>query len=364
MQRNFKAVASALIIALVVGACGTSSSGDAAPTPAVIHESIEVEVTREIEVEVPVEPPVVYVYSGRHYGLMEQAFAAFQEDTGIEVRFTFGKDAELRERLKAEGRFTPADVLFTVDAGNLWLAAEEGLLQPIQSETLEHNIPTHLQDLDNRWFALSLRTRTVMYNPERVSPEQLSTYEALADPEWHGRLCLRPSTKVYTLSLVASLIAAHGVAGAEEIVQGWVANNPTYIDSDTRILETVAAGGCDVAITNHYYLARLVDENADFAVRVFWANQDDRGVHVNVSGGGVTAHAHNVNNAIRLLEWLSGPGQNLFADGNFEYPANPQVDPHPLIAGWGNFVADSILVSEFGRLQADAVQLLDRTGYE
>lgn len=306
---------------------------------------------------------VVNVYTSRHYGLMEPVFAQFQKETGIEVRFTFGPDAELRARLKAEGRFTPADAYIGVDAGNLWLAGEEGLLQPLQSMTLESNIPAALRDPKSRWFGLTLRVRTIQYHPDRGKPGELSTYEALADPKWRGRLCLRPGTHVYTQSLVASLIAAHGEARAEEIVRGWVANNPTYIDSDTRILETVAAGGCDVAIANHYYLGRLLNADPAFPVRIFWANQGDRGVHVNVSGGGVTAHARNRENAIKLLEWLSGPGQRLFADGNFEYPANPTVSPHPIIAGFGPFKADPINVAEYGRLQAAAIRLLQRAGY-
>jgi iron(III) transport system substrate-binding protein len=308
--------------------------------------------------------PIVYVYSGRHYGLMEPAFAKFTEETGIEVRFTFGRDAEIRERLKAEGRHTPADVVLTVDAGNLWLNAQEGLLQPIESKVLEENIPAHLRDPENLWFALTVRARTIMYHPDRVKPEELSTYEALADPKWKGRLCLRPATHVYTQSLVASLIAAHGEAEAERIVRGWVANNPTYIDSDTRMLETLAAGGCDVAVTNTYYVGRLVNQNPAFPVRVFWANQGDRGTHVNVSGGAVTKYARNKENAVRLLEWLSGPGQSLFSDGNFEYPANPEVTPHQIIVGWGEFKADTINVSEFGRLQAAAIKLLDRAGHD
>ncbi len=351
-------VALLTVVGLLLVACVPT----AAPAPQIVREAVPVEVTRVVEKVV--EEPVVYVYSARHYGLMEPAFAQFTKETGIEVRFTFGKDAELRERLKAEGQYTPADLLFTVDAGNLWLAAEEGLSQPIQSETLEENVPAHFRDPENRWFSLSLRVRTIMYHPDRVKPEELSTYEALADPKWKDRLCFRPSTKAYTQSLVASLIAAHGEEKAREIVGGWVANNPTYIDSDTRILETVAAGGCDVAIANHYYLARLVDKDPNFPIKPFWANQDDRGVHVNVSGGGVTTYARNVENAIRLLEWLSGPGQNMFADGNFEYPVNPQVEPHPLIATWGTFKTDTIPVSEIGRLQAAAVKLMDEVGYK
>ena len=309
-------------------------------------------------------PQVVNIYSSRHYGLMEPAFAQFQEETGIEVRFTFGSDAELRERLKAEGEFTPADVLITVDAGNLWLATEEELLQPIQSSVLEQNIPAHLRDPENRWFSLSLRARTIVYSTDRVSPEELSTYEALVDPEWKDRLVLRPSTKVYTLSLVASLIAEHGEAKAEEIVRGWVVNNPIYIDSDTRSLEAIAAGERDVGIVNTYYLARLLNEDADFPATIFWANQENRGTHVNLSGGGVTTYARNVESAIRLLEWLSGPGQKMFADGNFEFPVNPEVEPHPLIASWGTFKADDLYVSELGRLQAAAAELLDRADYQ
>ncbi len=310
------------------------------------------------------EKGVVYVYSARHYGQMEPVFEEFMKETGIEVRFTFGKDAEIRERLKAEGRFTPADVYIAVDAGNLWLAAQEGLLQPVESEVLERNIPANFRDPENRWFGLTMRVRTLVYNTERVSPEELSTYEDLADPRWKDRLCLRPSTKVYTQSLVSSLIAAHGEDKAEEIVRGWVENNPRFIDSDTRIIETVAAGGCDVGVVMHYYLARLLDRNPDLPVRIFWANQEDRGVHVNIVGAGVTRYAKNRDEAVKLIEWLSSEkGQRLFADGNFEYPINPEVEPHPLVKGWGEFRIDPINVAEYGRLQAKAIHLMERAGY-
>ncbi|MCL0104761.1 Fe(3+) ABC transporter substrate-binding protein [Dehalococcoidia bacterium] len=314
--------------------------------------------------EVPVEKELVNGYSGRHYGHMEPVFARFTEETGIEVRFTFGKTAELRERLKAEGRHTPADVYIAVDAGNLWLAAQEGLFQPIESQVLERNIPAAQRDPQNRWFGLTMRVRTIMYHPDRVDPAELSTYAALADPKWHGRLIMRPATHVYAQSLVASLIAAHGEARAEEIVRGWMANDPVMINSDTRILETLAAGGGDVAIANHYYMGRLLDADPGFPVRVFWANQDDRGVHANVAGAGITAHARNREAAIKFLEWLSGPGQRLFADGNFEYPVNPEVAPHPIVADFGAFQRDPISIAEYGRLQAAAVRLLDRASYK
>ncbi|HSV86031.1 MAG TPA: extracellular solute-binding protein, partial [Levilinea sp.] len=306
---------------------------------------------------------VVNVYTARHYGV-EAAFEEFTKETGIEVRFTSGADPALRARLEAEGRFTPADIYFAVDVGSLWLAAEMGLLQPVASEVLENNIPAELRDAEGRWFALSQRVRTIFYHPERVDPAELSTYEALADPKWRGRLIMRPATHVYTQSLVASLIAAHGEARAEEIVSGWVANEPVLIDSDTRILEALAAGEGDVAIANHYYLGRLVDADANFPVRIFWANQDDRGAHANFGGAGVTAHARNLDAAIKFLEWLSSPtGQRLFVDGNFEYPVNPEVQPHPVIAGFGSFETDALNLAEYGRLQTAAISLLDRAGY-
>jgi iron(III) transport system substrate-binding protein len=308
---------------------------------------------------------VVNLYTSRHYGV-EPVFAEFTKATGIQVRFTTGADAVLRERIRAEGRHTPADVYMAVDAGNLWLAAQAGLLQAINSSTLQQNIPAALRDPGNRWFGLTQRVRTLMYHPERVRPEELSTYEALTDPKWRGRLVMRPATHSYTQSLVASLIDSHGEARAEEIVRGWVANQPTLIDSDTRILETLAAGRGDVAITNHYYLGRLLEANPDFPVRVFWAHQGEgsRGAHVNISGAGVTTYAPNRDNAVLLLEWLSSPeGQKLFADSNHEYPVNPAVEPHAIIAGFGSFAADPINMAEFGRLQAEAIKLLDEAGY-
>jgi len=311
---------------------------------------------------------VVNVYSARHYGHMEPVFQRFMDDTGIEVRFTFGSDAELRERIKAEGRFTLADVYIGVDAGNLWLAAQEGILQPIPSEIVVQNIPEQFRDPQGRWTALTVRIRTIAYHPDRVDPMDLSTYEALADPRWQGQLCLRPATNVYTQSLVASLIAADGVERAEEIVRGWVENTPpeNFIDSDTRIAQTVAAGGCDVGIINHYYLARLIDEDPNFPARLFWANQGEgeRGVHANVSGAGLVKYARNVENAITLIEWLTQEtGQRLLADGNFEYPANPSVEPHHLVQSFGTPIIDPIPVWMYGELQAEAIELMNRVGY-
>jgi iron(III) transport system substrate-binding protein len=308
--------------------------------------------------------PEVVVYSARHYG-QEAAFDAFTRKSGIHVRVLTGQTGELFERLRAEGERTPADVLVTVDAGNLWNAARAGLLARVDSPELLANIPPHLRDPEQRWFGLTVRARTIVYNTRKVSPGELSTYEALGDPRWKGRLCLRTSSYIYNQSMLATLIKRHGEARTESIVRGWVANQPVLINGDTKILEAVAAGQCDIGVVNHYYLARLLARDAAFPVAVFWANQATTGTHVNVSGAGVTAHGKNRAHAIRFVEFLSSPeAQQMFADLSFELPANPQAAIHPLVAGWGKFRQDDINVAAAGELQAAAVKLADRAGYK
>jgi iron(III) transport system substrate-binding protein len=315
------------------------------------------------------ERQVVNVYSARHYGAMEAGFTAFTEATGIEVRLSQGSAQSILERLRAEGSQTVADVFFTIDAGGLDLAAEEGLLQPIESDIITAAVPEDLRDPDNLWFAVSQRMRTIMYNPDTVDASELSTYEQLADPMWNGRLCLRPATHIYTISLTGALINDLGEEAAEAVVAGWVANNPTYIDSDTRILETIAAGGCDVGLTNHYYLGRMLTEDPQFPVRLFWANQgeDERGVFRNISGVGVTAAALNVDNAVRLIEWMVTEGQAAdetgIPGGNYEFPINPDAEPIPVIAEFGEFTIDPVPLTSYGDTQEAALALLERAGY-
>lgn len=304
----------------------------------------------------------VRVYSGRHYDL-EQAFQGFAGETGVDVEFLYGGDAELRERLRTEGEDTLADVFMTVDAANLELAASEGLLQPMDPAMVD-NVPANLVHPETLWVGLSKRVRTIMYHPDRVEPSELSTYEALADPRWAGRLCMRSSTNVYTQSLVASLIHHLGYQEALEVVKGWVANEAEIMANDVLILETIAAGGCDVGITNHYYLARLLEEDPDFPVLPFWANQDGRGVHVNVSGAGVTAAADNPDLGASLIEWLASSGQEAFVYGNHEYPVDPEVPAPPLVREWGEFKEDTLNASQFAALNADAVRLMNEAGYD
>lgn len=307
----------------------------------------------------------VVVYSARIEPLIKPMFDEFTRKTGTRVRFFSASESELFERLKAEGAQSPADVLMTVDAGNLWLAEQAGLLRPFQSAPVEKNIPAHLRAKHNEWVGLSVRARTIAYSTERVKPEELSTYEALGETKWRGRLCLRTSRKVYNQSMVAVMIKTLGEKRTEEVVRGWMANEPRIFASDTKLLEAIAAGQCDVGLVNTYYLAQLKAKEAGVPVALFWPNQKDRGVHVNISGAGVTRHAKHRDAAIRLIEFLASPeAQNLYADINYEYPANPAVKPSALLAGWGSFKADPVDVAAAGELQAAAVKLMDRAGWK
>ena len=304
------------------------------------------------------------VYSSRHYP-NEAAFEAFQKTTGISLKILNAGDAQLFERLKAEGDKSPADVLITVDAGNLWKAGQAGLLATIDSRELTANVPAHLRDPQNRWFGLTLRARTIMYNTQRVKPSELSTYAALGDPQWKGRLCLRSSTHVYNQSLIAAMIKRQGEPKTEEMVRGWVANQPVLIDGDSKILEAVAAGQCDVALTNHYYLARILMKDPNFPVRPFWPDQQGAGVHVNISGAGVAAHSKQKAEAQRFIEFLSTPEvQAMWAKQSQEFPVNPAVTPDPLLAQWGAFKMDDLNIAAAGEFQPAATKLADRVGYK
>jgi iron(III) transport system substrate-binding protein len=307
----------------------------------------------------------VVVYSARIESLVKPMFDAFTEKTGIQVKYFTAGEKELFERLQSEGANTPADVFMTVDVGNLWIAENAGLLQGFESEVIDQNIPTHLRAKDNDWVGLSVRARPIMYSTERVKASELSTYEALGDPKWNGKLCFRTSKKVYTQSLVAAMIKTLGEERTEGVVRRWITNQPRIFDSDSKLLEAIAAGQCDVGVANTYYLARLVAKDPQFPVAVFWPNQGDRGVHINISGAGVTKHAKHRDHAIKLIEFLSSPeAQNLFADANYEYPANPSVEPSTIITAWGDFKADTVDVAAAGELQAAAVKLMDRVGYK
>ena len=307
----------------------------------------------------------VVVYSSRKEHLIKPLFERFTAQTGIEVRYLTDKAGPLIQRLAAEGRRTPADLLITVDAGNLWQAAQKGVLAKTGSPLLNANVPPELRDPQGRWYGLSKRARTTVYSTERVQPSEITSYEALAEPQWRGRLCLRTSKKVYNQSLVATLIARHGQDKAEQVVRGWVDNLAVApFSNDTKTMQGILAGQCDIAVVNTYYFGRLQKKDPGLKLALAWPNQGGSGVHINVSGAGITRHAKHPEAAKKLLEWLSSAdAQGDFAGLNMEYPVNPQVEPSDLVQAWGDFQGDTLNVSEAGRLQADAIRLMDRAGY-
>ena len=306
------------------------------------------------------------VYSARADHLLKPIVEKYEQKTGTKIKLVNDKAGVLIERLKTEGANTPADLLITVDGGNLWQAAQAGIFRPINSSIIENNIPPQFQDPKNRWFGLSVRARTIFYNPDKVNPNQLSTYADLSTPKWKGKLCLRTSDNVYNQSLVATMIAHNGVSNTEKILKGWVNNLATTpFANDTALLEAIGAGRCDVGIANTYYYGRLLDKNPNINVKPFFANQQWQGTHVNISGIGVTKYSKNPAEAQKFIEWLSSAeAQNLFADLNHEYPANSRVAPDPKVAQWGNFKQDIINVSTAGVNQRRAIMLMKKAGYK
>ncbi len=305
------------------------------------------------------------VYSARKYG-SEQVFEKFAEDTGITVDFIFDENATLLERIKAEGESSPADVYMTVDAGNLWNADQQGLLEPLESEVLEEAVPPADRATDGTWFGLAKRARTVIYNPDRVDRSELdadATYAGLTDPRWKGRICMRDTSEAYMVSLVASLIDLYGEERTREIVDGWKANDVDIMSNDVLLIEAVDAGTCDVAVVNHYYLAREL-EDQDLDVELFWASQEGAGTHVNLSGAGVVTTTDSPQQARQLLEWMATDGQEALIAGNHEYPVNPDVEPDEIAASFGEFKEMPIDAEAYGSLNADAADLLAEAGWE
>jgi iron(III) transport system substrate-binding protein len=306
------------------------------------------------------------VYSARQYG-SEEVFAEFTDETGISVDFIYDDNASLLERIKAEGESSPADVYMTVDAGNLWNAADQGVLASLDSETLDRAVPERDRDPDGRWYGLVKRARTVIYDPDAVDPAEFDaedTYGGLTDPTWEGRLCMRDLSGAYQVSLLASLIDLHGEERAREIVEGWMANDVDIMANDVLLIEAVDAGTCDVAITNHYYLAREREENPELDVELYWASQEGAGTHVNLSGAGVVQTSDNPDQAQQLLEWLATDGQEAMIAGNHEYPVNPDVEPDEQAAAFGPFKEMPVDAAAYGSLNAEAAQIFADVGWQ
>ena len=316
---------------------------------------------------------ILNLYSSRHYQTDEALYSGFTKATGIKVnRIEAGEDA-LIERIRNEGERSPADVMVTVDAGRLWRAEQLGLFQPVKSAVLEARIPLSFREPGGLWFGFSLRARLIAYNKAKVKAGELTSYEDLTDPKWKGRVCMRSSSNIYNLSLMGALIDHLGEAKAEawaRSVRNNFAREPKGGDTDQ--LKSVAAGECDVTISNQYYYARLArsqkaEERAVAEkVAVVFPNQSSWGTHVNVSGAGVMKNAPHREAAIRFLEYLaSDEAQRYFADGNNEWPVVPSVQVvNPVLSAFGAFKYDPLNVAVLGRNQPAAQKLYDRVAWK
>jgi iron(III) transport system substrate-binding protein len=317
----------------------------------------------------------VNVYSARHYPSDQTLFDMFTKETGITVNAIQGVAEELMQRQQMEGDSSPADVLITVDAGNLWRAEQWNLLQPIKSEILDKEVPANLRHPENLWFSFSTRARVILRDKNKVGDGDIKTYEDLADPKWKGKILITTSNSIYNQSLLASIIEADGSEKAEAWARGLVANLARKPEgADTEQVLSLAAGVGEIAVSNSYYYGRLLGRDEETRkkldhVGIIFPNQAGegslgRGTHINVSGGGVAAYAPNKANAIKFLEFLISPeAQKVFADANYEFPIRAGVPPIDIVQAWGTFKADPVNVSALGKNNAEAVRIMDRAGW-
>ena len=318
----------------------------------------------------------VNIYTSRHYDSDDQLYEDFRKETGIKINVISGNGSGLLERLKSEGANSPADIFFTVDAGNLWKIQKEGYFQSISSSKVLSIVPKNLRGPNNEWIAIAKRARVIFYNPDNVSNEEMKDlrYENLADKEWSNRVVIRSSNNIYNQSLVASLISTHGIGKTELWAKGLVSNFARKPQGNDRSqIMAVASGMADLAIANSYYYGYMLSgkagkdqQKAAQKVKMFFPNQNDRGVHINISGLGVLRNAKNVDNANRFIEFLlSRKMQASMVNNSFEYPVLENVLPHPDIASSGlDFIEDEILVSEYGKFNSQALKLMDRAGWK
>ncbi|MDF2502427.1 MAG: Fe(3+) transporter substrate-binding protein [Anaerosporomusa subterranea] len=319
------------------------------------------------------ESKEVNIYTARHYpGVDDAIYKAFTDKTGIKVNIIKAGGEELIQRIKTEGNSSKADIYITADAGNLYIAKQAGLLQPITSPILEKNIPANFIDKDKMWVGLTMRARVLVYAKDRVSKDDLSTYEDLTNAKWKGKVLTRSSNNIYSQSMLASFIEINGEAKAKEWAKGLVNNlamQPEGGDRDQA--KAVAAGKGDVAIMNSYYLGQMLNSKDPQEVKaaeklgVFFPNQNTTGTHVNVSGAGIVKTSKNVANAVKLLEFLSeAEAQKTFAEASTEYPVNPAVEPSDLLKSWGTFKKQNISLSKLGENNKRAVQIFDEVGWK
>jgi iron(III) transport system substrate-binding protein len=313
----------------------------------------------------------VNVYSYRQPILIDPFFEEFTKSTGIKVNVLHAKKG-LLERLLSEGANTPADLILTVDIARLKQFVEEDILTPVKSSILEKNIPVHLRDNNNRWFALSKRARIIAVSKERVATGAIKKIEDLTDPKWKGKICTRPGSHAYNRSLLASIVAAHGETGAEKWAKGLVVNLARKPEGNDRAqAKAIFEGVCDIAIMNTYYYGKMkfneknpVQKNWANAINLVFTNQNDRGNHINIAGGGVIKYSKNKENAITLLEFLTTPkAQNLYSSINYEYPVNPTMSLSDELKSWGEFKEDELPIEKLAELAPIAQKIIDRVGW-
>lgn len=344
------------LTALILAACGgQDEENTATDTSSETNESKEVN-----------------LYTARHYDVDDELYADFEEETGIKVNVIKGEADELLERIKREGDATQADLFLTADAGRLHRAKADDLLQPVSSDLLDEQVPANFQDSDQMWYGLTKRARVILYDKETVQPEELSTYEALTEEEWNGRVLIRSSENIYNQSLLASFIEINGEEEAKEWAAGMVENfarDPEGGDRDQA--KAIAAGIGDVAIMNTYYFGQMLNSEDPEEVKVaeglgvFFPNQDTTGTHINVSGAGVVKAAKNKENAVKLLEFLSAPeAQETFASANYEYPVNENVEPSELLTSWGEFKEQDIPLSTLGEHNSKSILIFNEVGWK
>jgi iron(III) transport system substrate-binding protein len=359
-RRVFLATGTAMAI-VVAGCVGKTTNG-----------SNQAQTQTQTQTQTQGQTQTLNLYSARHYDTDNALYESFSKKTGIKVNLVEAKAEELIERIKSEGANSPADLIITVDAGNLSRAKEAGILQPVSSKVLETAVPASLRDPEGHWFGLSKRARVIVYNKDKVKPSDLSTYEALTDPKWKGRILVRSSNNVYNQSLVGSMLEVNGPQKTEEWARGVVANFARPPEgNDTAQIKAVAAGQGDIAIANSYYVARLLksDKPEDKAIAqkigVFFPNQNERGAHVNISGGGVVKTAPNKEGAIKFLEYMVSPeAQEIFAKSNYEYPVLEGAALDPVVASLGQFKADATNAAAFGKNNPEALKIMDRAGWK
>jgi iron(III) transport system substrate-binding protein len=307
--------------------------------------------------------PDVVVYNGRSQYGDEAAFTAWEDERGKKLELRGGTAPELFERLRSEGDGTPADLLVTTDLANLWRAKEAGLLAPVRTETLERQVPAEYRDPDGDWWGMSLRIRTPVRNAS-VPEDGVRSYEDLGDARWRGKLCLRTSNNEYNQSLVADMIAKRGADETRTLLQSWMANDPQILGSDVDVLDAIAAGRCDVGLTNHYYLARELADDPDFPVAPAWPDQDGAGAHTNLSGVGLVRGSEHQADATALMEHLTAAEAQRGVVENGEFATNPDVPPAEHIRDWAGVKLDPIDVERAGALLPDAVALMQEVGWQ